>query len=160
MAHEVIDGTIRGLKAKRMTRRRCSVDSVCFRVADGSDRTLRNLVVAREIAEAMAPGLTGRFYIHCVPGAKGVYGIRCRDGRAIFAFPGAARTLLAASGIAALAAVTGAILLSSPGLCALATSAIVAGPIVAGVHVRRAARRQFEHDPIPFGCVEQSRAAA
>lgn len=87
MALSVIEGAVRASELKRRSRGINLYKAVSFTGLDGSERTLKNLVVSDAVAERLVPGTRGRFYLHTLLDARGLHGFRGTDGSAVFAFP-------------------------------------------------------------------------
>jgi hypothetical protein len=84
MAVSVIDGTIEAA-SKRSTKRKYALyDSLDIRGRDGSSHNLKNILAAGEVAAALTPGASGRFYVSEGLGQKGIHGARLDDGRAFY----------------------------------------------------------------------------
>jgi hypothetical protein len=87
MSTSMIDGTVEDAVTGR---RRGSVTlfkSIRFQLEDGSSRTVTKAVVNQDVAERLAPGTKGRFYLFNAFDIRGVHGVRTDDGGAVYAFP-------------------------------------------------------------------------
>lgn len=88
MALSMIDGAVVSSELKRRRKNINVFASVRFAQADGSERTMKNLIVNDEVARHMTPGNRGRFYLHSYFDARGVHGFRGTDGAtSAFSFP-------------------------------------------------------------------------
>ncbi|SMF61529.1 hypothetical protein [Allosphingosinicella indica] len=105
MVHRVIDGTIQVATLKRETRRRCQFQDVTLLSLDGLEVKFRKLTVPAALAGAIAPGTSGRFYLHGLGARPSVHGVRTHDGQTGFGFSrGAEWAMLIAGAVAMIAA--------------------------------------------------------
>lgn len=147
MAQHVIDGTIEAIAQKRTALGRPLFESARFRMGDGSVRTVGKFVATHEVATALRPGASGRFYFFKVLDQSGVHAVRTLDGHAISGFPKTIETLFAVMGLLN-ALVVGAGLALDGGLRMLAlliAAACIAVTFIAR-QARAAAERQFQAD--------------
>jgi len=100
MALEVIDGTVAVATLKRSNGKVAIYETIAFRTADGAERRLDKVVVAPGVAEALQPGVEGRFYGYSAIDHKGLIGVRTKDGRAAFAIPSGNERILLMAAIA------------------------------------------------------------
>jgi hypothetical protein len=84
----IIDGTVEDAKLKRARAGIAIYDTIQFRLSDGSSRTVRKSVATQAVADQLAPGTSGRFYLFNSFDLKGVHGVRRSDGAAVYGFPG------------------------------------------------------------------------
>lgn len=94
MSTSIVDGTIEAVDLKRARAGLAIFNSIRFKLDDGSSRTVTKYVVPQEIADAFAPGVSGRFYLFSAFDMKGIHGFRGADGAAHFRFPGGSNTKL------------------------------------------------------------------
>lgn len=87
MGTSIIDGTVTAAEVKRARAGITIYKTLDFQHAGGASQTVRNAVVKQEVADALKPGTTGRFYLYNAFDLKGVHGIRTADGRAVYGFP-------------------------------------------------------------------------
>lgn len=88
MANSMIDGTIEDVQIKRATAKLTIFDTIKLRLDNGSERTLVKNVATSEVADALKPGASGRFYLYSAIDHKGVHGFRPRaGGKTIFGYP-------------------------------------------------------------------------
>lgn len=88
MGVSVVDGTIEAIDAGRKTKRLSIFKSILFRETDGGCRTIKKAVVSADVADQIAVGNSGRFYLFTSFDLKGVHGVRKPDGTAVYDFPG------------------------------------------------------------------------
>ena len=88
MTTSIIDGTVEEAVPGRSARGITVFKSIRFRGDDGSSRTVTKAVVKRPVADEIAPGAKGRFYLFNAFDMKGIHGVRTPDGRAVYEFPG------------------------------------------------------------------------
>lgn len=88
MGTSIVDGTIESVEAGRKTKKVSVFKSIVFRENDGSTRTIKKAVVSGPLAEQIAPGASGRFYLFTTIDIKGIHGLRKADGTALYDFPG------------------------------------------------------------------------
>jgi hypothetical protein len=84
----IIDGTVESAKLKRARAGIAIFDFIQFRLNDGSSRTVKKSVTTQAVADHLAPGTSGRFYLFQSFDLKGVHGVRRSDGTAVYGFPG------------------------------------------------------------------------
>lgn len=84
MAVSVIDGTIEAASKHSSKRKYALYNSIDIRGRDGASHRLDKVLAAGEVAAALTPGTTGRFYVTEGLGQKGIHGVRLDDGRAFY----------------------------------------------------------------------------
>jgi len=84
----IVDGSIEDAKIKRARAGIAIFEFIQFRLNDGSSRTVKKAVATQAVADQLAPGTSGRFYLFNSFDLKGVHGVRRSDGTAIYGFPG------------------------------------------------------------------------
>lgn len=84
MATSTIDGTVEELVLKRRRGQVSLYERVKFRLDDGSTKTWAKAHVANEVADLLAPGTRGRFYLFAAIDHRGISGVRTQDGREAF----------------------------------------------------------------------------
>lgn len=87
MSTSIIDGTVTSAEIRRSRGGITVFRTIGFQRDNGPSQTIRNAVVKQEVADALTPGATGRFYLYNAFDLKGVHGVRTSDGRALFGFP-------------------------------------------------------------------------
>jgi hypothetical protein len=87
MGIEVIDGTVESAVLKRSSATLALYDSIVIRTANGSEKRLDKVAVARDVGALLEPGTLGRFYGYKAIDHRGLFAARTRDGRAAFAIP-------------------------------------------------------------------------
>jgi hypothetical protein len=85
MATSTIDGTVEEAVLKRRRPKASVYERIKFRLDDGSTRTWAKAIVGNEVANLLAPGTRGRFYLFTAIDHRGVSGVRTDDGREAFA---------------------------------------------------------------------------
>jgi hypothetical protein len=85
MATSTIDGTVEEAVLKRRRPKASVYERIKFRLDDGSTRTWAKAIVGNEVANLLAPGSRGRFYLFTAIDHRGVSGVRTDDGREAFA---------------------------------------------------------------------------
>jgi hypothetical protein len=147
MATDIIDGRIVGAKLKRAARRQSVFDTIIFQLPDGSRRTLRKLAVSGDLADALTPGTSGRFYLHSIVDQHGLHAIRTHDGRAIFDYSRTVETILLVIGLLNLM-LTGAFLMLEGEVRTVHLLFFLLGSGLALLfrRTRNAARSQFDDD--------------
>ncbi len=84
MAVSVIDGTVEAANKRSSKRKYVFFDSVVIRGRDGATHRLDEVLAAGEVAAALTPGASGRFYMGQGLGQKGIHGVRLDDGRSFY----------------------------------------------------------------------------
>ena len=87
MSTSIIDGTVTGAVVRRARAGITVYKTLDFERDNGPPQTIKNAVVKQEVADALAPGTRGRFYLYNSFDLKGVHGVRTPDGRAVYGFP-------------------------------------------------------------------------
>lgn len=148
MALSVIEGAVRASELKRRSRGINLYKTVSFTSLDGSERTLKNLVVGDAIAARLVPGTRGRFYLHTMLDARGLHGFRGTDGTEVFAFPHNLLFVFRILTIMNLAWILLRLLLLGDGVPLLGVILFVAGAAgwVQASRLGATARRAFEAD--------------
>lgn len=99
MSTSIIDGTVEQAERGRSRGGITIFKSIRFALDDGSSRTVTKAVVKQEVADELAPGARGRFYLFKAFDISGIHGVRTLDGRAVYAFPGNNQKLFLVLGI-------------------------------------------------------------
>ena len=153
MGTSVIDGTVEAVQLKRKRAGIAIFDTIQFRQNDGTSRTIKKSVSTQAVADQLAPGTAGRFYLFNTFDLKGVHGVRRTDGTAVYGFPGTGnRKLFLIIGVINLAwialrlATEGDLPLLGVGLVILG----VVGYVLMGKGASEA-QAQFDNDPGPRG---------
>lgn len=147
MATSTVDGTVAEAVLKRARGGIAVFDTIRFQLDDGSSRTIKKAVVTQDVADALQPGTAGRFYLYTAFDLKGVHGVRTRDGRAVYGFPGNNQKIFLIMGIVNILWITlrlfadGAIPFLGVALLILA----IVGWVLMGKG-QREAREQFDAD--------------
>lgn len=153
MGTSVIDGTVEDAKLKRARAGIAVFDFIQFRLNDGSSRTVNKPVTTQAVADQLAPGANGRFYLFSSFDLKGVHGVRRNDGTAVYGFPGNNnRKIFLIMGLANLAWI--ALRLGLDGEVPLLGVALLILAVIGFVLMGKGAsetRVQFESDRGPFG---------
>lgn len=84
MTVSVIDGTIEAASTHSSKRKYALFNSIDIRGRDGSGHKLEKVLAAGEVAAALTPGASGRFYVSEGLGQKGIHAVRLDDGRAFY----------------------------------------------------------------------------
>ena len=84
MAVSTIDGTVEEAVLRRRRAKNSTYDSIKFRLEDGSTKTWTKAQVMNDVAELLAPGTRGRFYLFTGVDHRGISGVRADDGRSAF----------------------------------------------------------------------------
>lgn len=87
MSTSIVDGVVEEAIIKRARGGLVVFDTIRFQLDDGSSRTIKKAVVKQNVADALTPGSHGRFYLYSAFDLKGVHGVRCTDGSAVYGFP-------------------------------------------------------------------------
>ena len=87
MGVSIVDGTIEAVEAGRKNKKHSVFKSIVFREADGANRTIKKAVVAGDVADQIAVGNSGRFYLFTSMDVKGIHAVRKQDGTAVYNFP-------------------------------------------------------------------------
>lgn len=87
MSTSIIDGTIEEAVPGRRRGGITVFKSIRFQMNDGSSRTVTKAVVKQPLADEIAPGAKGRFYLFNAFDISGIHGLRTADGRAVHMFP-------------------------------------------------------------------------
>lgn len=103
MGIEVLDGVVEAAAVKRSSGKLTIYDSLTIRLKDGGERRLDKVAAAPAVAEALQPGVEGRFYGYKAIDHRGMIGVRTRDGRAAFAIPSGNERIMLMLAIAGLA---------------------------------------------------------
>jgi hypothetical protein len=88
MSVSQVDGKILAAPVKFNRRGVVRFDHIELERPDGRTERIAKPVAASEVAELIAPGAEGRFYLYKVLDVKGVHGIRLADGTERYAYPG------------------------------------------------------------------------
>ena len=88
MGTSIVDGTIESVEAGRRNKKVAVFKTIVFREGDGATRTIKKAVVTAPMADHIAPGSSGRFYLFTTFDLKGIHGLRKADGTAIYDYPG------------------------------------------------------------------------
>lgn len=80
MALEVIEGRVEQADLARTKGKYVMYDKVRFREAGGGERALAKVCAAGDVAKAITPGASGRFYVTNAGGQTGIHGVRLSDG--------------------------------------------------------------------------------
>ncbi len=99
MPVSTVDGTVEDVTLKWARRGISLFSNIRFRLADGSERTVKKVVVKQAVADELVPGASGRFYLFNAFDVRGVHGVRTADGRAVYGFPGNNQKIFLISGI-------------------------------------------------------------
>lgn len=147
MSVSVIDGKV--IEAPITVRRKMIVryGHIAFERRDGRTERIGKVVAAGGMAEVVAPGAEGRFYLYEVLGGKGIHGVRLADGTERYAYPGNNLWVFGILALVSLAWMT--FLLLAEGdfpLAVLLALGIGALGFALVQSNRAAARRQFESD--------------
>ena len=95
MSVSILDGTLESVAATKRGRI-VRLKDVTLRKTDGSEESLPGLTVATpKVAEALKPGLEGRFYLFKALDHKGIHAVRPKGGATVMAFPRTNETLMA-----------------------------------------------------------------
>lgn len=89
MAVSIVEGTIDSLELRQARKKFSLYKHVTIRGSDGNTTRVEKAVAAAPIAERLAPGVAGKFYLFRTIDVRGVHGIRLNDGTAIQQYPGA-----------------------------------------------------------------------
>jgi hypothetical protein len=81
----MIDGTIEEATRKRSFYRMQVFDPVIIRRSDGTIENLGKRIIHSDLADVLAPGRSGRFYLYSTFEHSGIHGFR-GGGEAVFAF--------------------------------------------------------------------------
>jgi hypothetical protein len=99
MTTSIIDGTVEEAVPGRSRGGITVFKSIRFQLDDGSSRTITKAVVKQDVAEHLATGAKGRFYLFNAFDLRGIHGVRTPDGRAVYAFPGSNQKLFLLLGV-------------------------------------------------------------
>lgn len=99
MSTWIIDGTVEEAVPGRRRGSITVFKSLRFQLDDGSSRTLTKAVVKQPLADELAPGAKGRFYLFEAFDLRGVHGVRTPDGRSVYVFPSNNQTLFLILGV-------------------------------------------------------------
>src|SRR5687767_7625785 len=88
MSVSQVDGKVLAVLVKFNRRGVVRLDHIELERPDGRTERIAKPVVAGEVAELIAPGAEGRFYLYKVLDVKGVHGVRLADGTERYAYPG------------------------------------------------------------------------
>jgi len=88
MSTSIIDGTIEDIDVKRARGGFVVYNSIRFRLPDGSPKSVVKSVVAKDVADELQPGASGRFYLFSAFDLKGIHGFRSAGGKSVYKFPG------------------------------------------------------------------------
>jgi hypothetical protein len=147
MSTSIIDGTITGAEIKRSRGGITIFKTIAFQRDNGPSQTVRNAVVKQEVADALTPGATGRFYLYNAFDLKGVHGARLPDGRALYAFPTNNQKIFLILGIVNIAWI--ALMLATRGAVPLLGVAMLILAVVGYIFMSKGAREakaQFDGD--------------
>ena len=87
MGVSTIDCTLEEVHLKTARRNVRVYKQLKFRLTDGRERTVVKAIVDAEVAEALLPGTSGRFYLFQQIDHGGIHGVRTSDGRVVGKFP-------------------------------------------------------------------------
>jgi hypothetical protein len=87
MSTSMIDGTVEEAVTGRRRGSITLFKSIRFQLDDGSSRTVTKAVANTDVADRLAPGTRGRFYLFNAFDIRGVHGVRADDGGSVYAFP-------------------------------------------------------------------------
>lgn len=88
MAVSTIDGTLEHVEGPRQCRKVTRFKTLVFREDGGESRTIKNALVAGDVAAELREGIRGRFYTFTALDVKGIHGVRTADGTGRHAYPG------------------------------------------------------------------------
>jgi hypothetical protein len=86
MAVSTIDGTLESAVLKRVRGKVRVYERLTFKLADGSAKSIAKAIVHQDVAAALVPGTTGRFYLFTTIDQRGVHGVRDDKGHSVFAY--------------------------------------------------------------------------
>ncbi len=149
MAVWSIDGSVEAVQPRRTRGKYTFYDSVRFKQRDGVEQTVTKVSAAGDVAKALQPGATGRFYLSRMVDQRGIHGMRLDNGVTAYAPFHNFETIL-------LIAVGGGfamLLIGLSGLSGFMITPVVFGGMAALAYVffRRArmeGRRQYDEDAI------------
>lgn len=147
MGTSIVDGTVAEATVRRARGGFTIFSTLRFDLDDGSSRTVKNAAAAQPVAETLAPGNRGRFYLFTSFDIKGVHGARLPDGRSVYGFPGSNKMIFLILGIVNVAWIT-LMVLTKGGVPLLAAALLVlaiVGYILMGKGEREA-KAQFDGD--------------
>ena len=87
MAVSMVDGTLESFELKRKTPAVSIYRDLVIRHDDGGETHFGKAVAAAKVAETLASGARGRFYLYESIDNKGVHGVRLENGVKAHAFP-------------------------------------------------------------------------
>jgi hypothetical protein len=87
MSVNAIDGTLEAANVKRRVRNISVYDSLVIRRDGGGEERLGKTMISNKVADALEPGMRGRFYTYASIDHKGMHGVRTADGKAAYDFP-------------------------------------------------------------------------
>ena len=82
-----IDGRVNTVDIKRQRGKIHHYRMLRFALDGGGERTIKNAVVANEVAMHLTPGTAGRFYLYNQMDGRGVYAFRAADGSVVNRYP-------------------------------------------------------------------------
>jgi hypothetical protein len=84
MTFEVIQGRVEQADQSRSKGKYVMYATVRIRQDDGAERTLSKVCAAGDVAKALKPGASGRFYVTSFGGQTGIHGVRLADGASAY----------------------------------------------------------------------------
>jgi hypothetical protein len=88
MSVSVLDGKVREAPVKFRRKGVVRYAHITFERPDGGTERIAKPVTTDTVAELIAPGAQGRFYLYKVLDVKGIHGVRLTDGTEQYAYPG------------------------------------------------------------------------
>lgn len=147
MAVELLDGTIEPAEPVRRKGNYVMFKELIFRDRSGAERKLAKVCCRGEVAEAVAKGGAGRFYLSSGGGQTGIHGVRMDDGRSAYAHynnmePIILAAILLGFGLLAWGLTTGEEIMMTPVVLAV----LLVGAYIFLRSIRVAGKRQFDAD--------------
>lgn len=93
MGVSYIDGRVNTADIKRQRGKIHQYSTLKFALDGGGERTIKNAVVANDVAAHLMPGTAGRFYLYNQMDGRGVYAFRAADGTVVNRYPQQAERL-------------------------------------------------------------------
>jgi hypothetical protein len=88
MSVSLVDGKVLAAPVKFSRKGVVRFDHIELERPDGRTERIAKQVATAEIAELIAPGAEGRFYLYKVLDVKGIHGVRLTGGAERYAYPG------------------------------------------------------------------------
>jgi hypothetical protein len=88
MSVSVLDGKVIEAPVKFSRKGVVRYNHIAFERLDGGIERIAKPVTTDAVAELIAPGAEGRFYLHRVLDVKGIHGVRLAGGAERYAYPG------------------------------------------------------------------------